>query len=83
MASDSRDEQSSSSSCNPLTIFLTRKRSIDFNPRPKGKRQARGEGSTEPKTVSTSQRVKEFVGECLTTSRKDAGKLLHSVLNQN
>ena len=72
---DSADEQCI---CNPLTILdvlkapklsdLTRKRSIDSNPPPKGKRLARGEGSSEPKTVTPSQRVKQFTRECLTTS---------------
>ena len=72
---DGADEQSS---CNPLTILdvlkapkpsdLTRKRSIDSNPPPKGKRRARGEGSREPKTVTPSQRVKEFAGQFLATS---------------
>ena len=82
---EARDEQSGPSSCNPLTILealkapklseLTRKRRIDSNPPPKGKRPARGEGSSEPKTVSAKQRVKEFAGECLATTGKSAAKL--------
>ena len=55
---------------------LTRKRRIDTNPPPpKGKRRARGEGSSEPKTVTATQRVKEFTGECLTATSKGAAKL--------
>ena len=36
----------------PTRTELTRKRKIDCNPQPKGKRRARGEGSSEPKTKS-------------------------------
>ena len=64
---EARDEQSgpsSCSSCNPLTILealkapkLSELTRIDFNPPPKGKRRARGEGSSEPNTVSAKQRV--------------------------
>ena len=39
---------------------LTRKRSVHCNPPPNGKHRARGEGSSEPKTITASQRVKEF-----------------------
>ena len=44
----------------PTHTELTRKRKIDSNPPPKGKRRARGEGSSEPKTVSPRQRLNEF-----------------------
>ena len=60
----------------PRLSELTRKRRIDTNPPPpKGKRRARGEGSSEPKTVTATQRVKEFTGECLTATSKGAAKL--------
>ena len=36
------------------------KRKVDCNPPPKGKRRARREGSSEPKTVSPRERVREF-----------------------
>ena len=42
----------------PTHTELTRERKIDSNPPPKGKRRARGEGSSEPKTVSPRQRLK-------------------------
>ena len=44
---------------------LTRKRKIDCNSPPKGKRRSRGEGSSEPKTVSPRQRVDQFPDQCL------------------
>ena len=49
---------------------LMRKRKIDANPPPKGKRRARGEGANEPKNVSASKRVSEFPKESLTVSNK-------------
>ena len=39
---------------------LTQKRSVHCNPPPKGKHRARGEGSSEQKSITASQRVKEF-----------------------
>ena len=39
---------------------LTWKRSVHCNPPPNGKHRARGEGSSEPKSITASQRVKEF-----------------------
>ena len=39
-------------------FHLTRKRKVDCNPPPKGKRGACGEGGNEPKTVTATQRVK-------------------------
>ena len=51
----------------PTCTELTRKRKIDCNPPPKGKRRrhARGEGSSEPKTVSPRQRVDQFPDQYL------------------
>ena len=54
---------------------LTRKRKIDWNPPPKGKRRARGEGSSEPKIVSPRQRLNEFPNECLAVYGKEGSKL--------
>ena len=59
----------------PKASDLTRKRKVDCNPPPKGKRRARGEGSSEPKTVSPRERVREFPDECLTVTGKGARKL--------
>ena len=58
----------------PTLSELTRKRSIHCNPPPKGKRRARGEGSSEPKRITPSQRLKEFPEECLEVT--GAGKKL-------
>ena len=49
----------------PTRTELSRKRKVDCNPPPKGKRCARGEGSSEPKTVSPRQRVDQFPDQCL------------------
>ena len=49
------------------------KRSVHCNLPPKGKPRARGEGSSEPKSITASQRVKEFPEECLEVT--GAGKL--------
>ena len=56
----------------PQASELTRKRKIDCNP-PTGKKTSRGQGSSEPKSVTPKQRVNEFPDECLTVSR--GGKL--------
>ena len=58
----------------PKASDLTRKRKVDCNPPPKGKRRARGEGSSEPKTVSPRERVRKFPDECLTVTGKGARK---------
>ena len=58
----------------PTRSELTRKRKVDSNPPPKGKRRARGEGSTEPKTVSPRQRIDEFP-ERLTVTGKGGSRL--------
>ena len=44
----------------PKASDLTRKHKVDCNSPPKGKRRARGEGSSEPKIVSPRERVKNF-----------------------
>ena len=54
---------------------LTRKRSVHCNPPPKGKRRARGEGSSEPKNITASQRVKEFPEDCLEVTGAGKSKL--------
>ena len=59
----------------PQASELTRKRKIDCNP-PTGKKTSRGQGSSEPKSVTPKQRVNEFPDECLTVSR--GGKLFCS-----
>ena len=50
----------------PKASDLTRKRKVACSPPPKGKRRARREGSSEAKTVSPRERVREFLDECLT-----------------
>ena len=50
----------------PKASDLTRQCKVDCNPPPKGKRRARGEGSSEPKTVSPRERVRAFPDDCLT-----------------
>ena len=42
----------------PPLSHLTRKRSVHCNPPPKDKRRARGEGASEPKSITATQRVK-------------------------
>ena len=59
---------------------LMRKRSVHCNPPPKGKRRARGDsgkGSSEPKSITASQRsrVKEFPEECLAVTGAGKSKL--------
>ena len=41
----------------------------------KGKCRARGEGSSEPKSITVSQRVKEFPEECLKVTGVGKSKL--------
>ena len=60
----------------PALSDLTRKRSVHCNPSPKGTRRARGEGSSEPKSITASQRVKEFPEECLEVTGAGKSKLL-------
>ena len=63
----------------PQASELTRKRKIDCNP-PTGKKTSRGQGSSEPKSVTPKQRVNEFPDECLTVSR--GGKLFCSACRE-
>ena len=49
---------------------LARKRKVDHNPPPKGKRKSYGCGTSRPKSVSPKQRVTEHPGEYLTVSNK-------------
>ncbi len=51
----------------PQPSCLTRKRVVDCNP-PVGRKKSRGQGSSEPKSVSPKDRVNEFPTECLTVS---------------
>ena len=52
----------------PQASNLTRKRKIDSNP-PVGQKRSRGQGSSEPKSVSAKDRVNEFPDECLPVIR--------------
>ena len=52
----------------PTPSAVNRKRKVHVNPPPTGKRRARGEGASEPKSVRPSQRVSEFSKEHLTVS---------------
>ena len=47
----------------PLPSELSRKRKIDTNPPPNGKRRSSARGDCDPKSVSPGQRVSEFPGE--------------------
>ena len=60
-----------------------RKRKVDCNPPPKGKRRARGEGSSEPKTVSPRERVREFPDECLTDGKRRSETFLKPLQYNN
>ena len=60
-------------------ILRVNVRWMDCNPPPKGKRRAHREGSSEPKTVSPRERVREFPDECLTVTGKGVGKLFCNV----
>ena len=55
----------------PALSDLTRKKSVHCNLLRKGKRRVRGEGSSEPKSITASQRVKEVHrnNERITTSQ--------------
>ena len=54
----------------PKKSELTRKRKIFTNPREHGMRKKRPSCSSNPKSVTPSQRVKEFPNECLTVSAR-------------
>ena len=67
----------------PKASVFMHKSKVDCNPPHKGKRRARGEGSSEPKTVSPHERVREFPDECLTVTGKGAGKLFCNACHEN
>ena len=46
----------------PKPSELARKRKVDHNPPPKGKRKSLGRGTVGPKSVSPSQRIREHLG---------------------
>ena len=46
----------------PKPSELARKRKVDHNPPPKGKRKSLGRGTVGPKSVSPSQRVLSILG---------------------
>lgn len=54
----------------PTSSELSRKRKVDRNPPPKGKKPSRGASASDPKSVTPSQRVKQYTGENLTVSNK-------------
>ena len=54
----------------PTSSELSRKRKVDRNPPPKGKKSSRGASTSDPKSVTPSQRVKQYTGENLTVSNK-------------
>ena len=55
----------------PTSSELSRKRKVDRNPPPKGKKRSRGTASTnDPKSVTPSQRVRQYTGENLSVSNK-------------
>ena len=60
----------------PKASDPTRKRKVDCNPSPKGKRRARGEGSSEPKIVGPREKVREFPDECLTVTEGSSETVL-------
>ena len=63
----------------PQASDLTRKRKMDSN-LPVGQKRSRGQGSSEPKSVSAKDRVNEFPDECLTVTR--GGKLFCSACRE-
>ena len=52
----------------PTASELSRKRKIDRNPPPKGKRRSRGSCSSDPKSVTPQQRVRKYPEECFFVS---------------
>ena len=56
----------------PARSELSRKRAVQTNPPPKGKRRSSSRGNSDPKSVSPQQRLSEFPDEELSVS---AGKL--------
>lgn len=80
---------SSTSTASPISLLdvfrapqaseLTRKTKVDSNP-PIGKKTSRGQGCSEPKSVSAKDRVNQFPDECLTVNR--GGKLFCSACRE-
>lgn len=60
---------------------FARKRKVDRNPPPKGKRKSRRHGTVGPKSVSHSQRVHEHLGKYLTVSNKQVARELVTALS--
>jgi len=54
----------------PTSSELSRKRKVDRNPPPKGKKRSRGASKSDPVSITPSQRVKQYKGEHLTVSNK-------------
>ena len=54
----------------PTSSELSRKRKVDRNPPPKGKKPSQGASASDPKSITPSQRVKQYTGENLTVSNK-------------
>ena len=55
----------------PKDSEISRKRKIQLNPPPKGKRRSRGHGTFDPKSVTPLQRVKDFPEQNLCVSNKN------------
>ena len=66
----------------PTLSDLTWKRSVHCNLPPKGKHRALGERSSEPKSITASQRVIEFLEECLKVSGAGKSKLFCKVCHE-
>ena len=54
----------------PTASELSRKRKIDCNKPPKGKKRSRGTCSSDPKFITPEQRVKQHPKECFSVSNK-------------
>ena len=54
----------------PTSSELSRKRKVDRNPPPKGKKRSRGASASDPKSVTPSQRIRQYAGENLSVSNK-------------
>ena len=55
----------------PTSSELSRKRKVDRNPPAKGKKRSRGTSTSDPKSVTPSQSVKQYTGENLTVSNSN------------
>ncbi len=76
--SSSSSVSTSAPSARSYLSDLTRKRRVNCNP-PVGRKKSRGQGSSEPKSVSPRDRVTEFPEEGLTVSN---GKLFCSACRE-